>query len=125
MKNWTLWRSTRGRYSVASPRGLQSTEPGSQGSAWQRSVLSACSCAAQGALQNGQMCDLGSKRGLGLGFKGSWAGRSERVPGSGLDGPDRRDPPARTDNLGDRQVPRGPRRELRKTAKVCGRKMEL
>ena len=125
VKNWTLWRSTMGRYSVASPRGLQSTEPGSKSSAWQRGVLSGCSGLARGALQNGQMCDSGSKIGLGLRFKGSWAGGSERLPRSGLDGPDRQDPLARTDNLGDSQVPQGPRRELRKTARLCGRKMEL
>ena len=98
VNNWTLWISTRGRYSIAIARGLQSTEPGSKGTAWQRGVLSGCSGVARGALQNRQTCDSGSEIALGLGFKGPWAGGSERLPGSGPDGPDRRDPLATTDN---------------------------
>ena len=94
-------------------------------STWHGGVLFGCSGSVRGALPNGHMCVFGRPRLIGMGFKwavGRWLRAATRL---GPDSPDRRDDPDIADSRADRMDPRGPGKESRKTAKVCGRAMAL
>ena len=114
-KKWALWRSTRGRYSAASPCGPK--PHGSRlslGSAWWPGGLYGCPRWERGALQNGQMCVFVSQR-VGIkGTVGGWMRAGTRV---GLDSPGRQDGLGPTGRPGRQPGPPGATRRARERDK--------